>query len=755
MSIFKRTKGKWFSLASFAFVAVIFFGLGSLSYSNSFSQKTYAQGCTNADCPGGRACQGGTMCCTGGGCPSYSCDTDADKTCSASGTSNGWICTCTEKVCVPVSYTVTKTKTETYRCDWRCTYTWHTYQCGKTFCKRVCQWFGCYNECKYIPKTCKYKVGDCGYKRECRRTVTYTEKVTEACGSQKYVETKKEYTARGTCRGCSAGGNDDSGGGGGTTPPPTPTTCSTNPAAVSLVSPSNGSTINDTKDVTFDWDPTSNWGADCSTSRSYTLQVDDEDSFADPKIHNTAYNSSTTSADVTFTSLGTHYWRVRACNAHGCSNSATWNFDLQCGVAPGAASNPTPADGANDVNIPVTTEWDAPADWGTACGQANNNTYTVFAKVKTGATCDDPGATYSAVPTCTGLASSRTDCADPFFNVRNTDFCWYVETSNGTETTLSATSGSEVWDFRTADPALYQNWVTTLFGDFYAGGLSVQYPSPSQYVAPWDPPHAAYDDDGAYPEVSLLSSNNVDITTSDTSNDYSPESESGLWVEYADFKQTWPSNYRGTPPASATSLPLSGSCDEIFTGSNKLDPFEVYEGDASCISDAINAVDGSPNGYELDDDGYAVVFVTGSSDLQIDNAFTTDNDDYRVVFVTGPDVSVVVNKDLELAANPDFDSEPLIEAAFIVTKDIEFEGVASDPLGDPAVDPDGSIMVEGPIIARTINFNRNRGTDNQYPSEIVKYNPNYIYNLTEQERNSLKSNGSGLFVIDVEWTSEE
>ncbi len=533
--------------------------------------------------------------------------------------------------------------------------------------------------------------------------------------------------------------------------------CSGLPTAPPLVSPLNGATIFENKTISFQWGAPTGWGTNCPT-HVYRLQVDDENTFSEPSALDSGFDGSTTSTTADFTLNKEYFWKVQACNAKGCTPSVTRSFILGCGIAPGVASNPTPSDGAIDVVIAPTLSWDGPSDWGSACGMDNNNTFTVYGQVKNGL-CETPGPGYSAIPTCTNLSEASTSCVDPFFNTRSTPYCWYVGTNNGTESNTSAATADQVWEFRTEDPLLFENWVTTLFGDFYADTLAEQYPKSANYASPWNPPYAAYEKEPTSsdePNVALITSNDTDITNDNGANEYNPGSQSNLSVEFANFEETWPASYRGTPPASAINLPLNGgSCSDIFTGSTKLDPYEVYEADASCMSEAINAVDGNPNGYSLASDGYTVIFVTGSTNLEIDSPFTTSNDDYRVVFVTGPNVSVQIDRNLKLATDPDFNSEPLIEAAFIVTKDLTIEGAANDSSIDLTTDPDGSIMVEGPLIARTVNFNRNRGLTNQYPSEIVKYNPNYIYNLTEQERTSLKNNDSGLFVVDVTWISDE
>ena len=442
----------------------------------------------------------------------------------------------------------------------------------------------------------------------------------------------------------------------------------------------------------------------------------------------------------------------------GVGNTCSLNVDV-CGWPPSEGpTNPNPPSGTENVVLPPTVSWDAPSDWGEACGGSRG--FDVYGAVRVGGTCPDPGAAYTALPTCANLPEGTTSCADPFFNIRDTEFCWYAEANNGSYSIASATTGAEVWWFKTEDPILYQNWVTTIFGDFYTGSLISEFPDPTDYVAPWTPPSLSFERnpaDSDTTDVATLSSNGIDITSSDTTQGYSPASQSNFSVEFASFDETWPPNFTGRPPADAINLPLSGSCDDIFiTSGDQLDTVQAYEGDVNCIEDAINNTSTSANGYQLANDGVAVVYVTGSGDLRITDEFLTDNDDYRVVLVTGPDVDVKIDRGLSLAALPDWTSTPLIEAAFVVVGTMEYEGVALLPIGDIVADPDDSIMVEGPVVGRNIQFNRNLGPLNSYPAEIIQYNNKFIYDLTQQERQSASGgNYSGLFVIDVDWIETE
>ena len=186
----------------------------------------------------------------------------------------------------------------------------------------------------------------------------------------------------------------------------------------------------------------------------------------------------------------------------------------------------------------------------------------------------------------------------------------------------------------------------------------------------------------------------------------------------------------------------------MFNGA--LHPDNTYKADVACVNSGIADVAGG--NYSLAQDGAITLYVTGSGDLRFDNRFISIDGDNRVLFVTGTGVNVKIAGSLD-SGNPTFVSPTLIEAAFVINGNIEFERKAGDP--DPEINPDISIVVEGPIITRSVSFNRNRGSTNYYPSEVIKYNPYYLYKLTSQERKSMNGNYSGLFVVDVDWISEE
>jgi hypothetical protein len=100
------------------------------------------------------------------------------------------------------------------------------------------------------------------------------------------------------------------------TPPPSGTL-----PAPSLVSPATDARFNPGASITFDW-------TDVSGAASYTIQIDDSDTFASPLV-----NSNTTASQFTTNTLPTTrmWWRVRANSASGTpgSWSAARRFEVK------------------------------------------------------------------------------------------------------------------------------------------------------------------------------------------------------------------------------------------------------------------------------------------------------------------------------------------------------------------------------------------------------------------------------------------
>jgi hypothetical protein len=187
-----------------------------------------------------------------------------------------------------------------------------------------------------------------------------------------------------------------------------------------------------------------------------------------------------------------------------------------------------------------------------------------------------------------------------------------------------------------------------------------------------------------------------------------------------------------------------------------LQPGEAYAADVSCVQAGLDAL---LVPYRVQNPGVVALYVTqDGNDLRFDKELYAENAQRRIVFITGQNVNVKIDRNLSGNFAPDVNPvnkanlTPVIEAAFVVTGTLEFEGTS-----DPDTDPDISVVVEGPILGKAIMLNRDRGLTNYFPSEIIMYNNYYLYSLTNAERTEATgiNNFTGLFVVDVDWISEE
>jgi hypothetical protein len=136
--------------------------------------------------------------------------------------------------------------------------------------------------------------------------------------------------------------------GGGSTPPATPT----------LLSPATGSSTSDLT-PTFDWN-------DVSGATSYTIQIDNNSTFASPEYTNSPTVSTYTPGANLAT--GTWYWRVLATNTYG-SSSYTTGWSVILGSAPVVPTLATP------TNASTTTDQTPAFDWNDVSGATS---YTIL-----------------------------------------------------------------------------------------------------------------------------------------------------------------------------------------------------------------------------------------------------------------------------------------------------------------------------------------------------------------------------------------
>jgi hypothetical protein len=98
-----------------------------------------------------------------------------------------------------------------------------------------------------------------------------------------------------------------------------PATTGTLPAP-SLVSPANDARFNAGQTIVFDW-------SDVAGATSYTIQIDNDESFSSPTVNQTV-SASTYSTTLPTTRM---WWRVRAVNASGGAGawSSVRRFELR------------------------------------------------------------------------------------------------------------------------------------------------------------------------------------------------------------------------------------------------------------------------------------------------------------------------------------------------------------------------------------------------------------------------------------------
>ncbi|MFZ5425221.1 MAG: hypothetical protein ACOZAO_05480 [Patescibacteria group bacterium] len=228
---------------------------------------------------------------------------------------------------------------------------------------------------------------------------------------------------------------------------------------------------------------------------------------------------------------------------------------------------------------------------------------------------------------------------------------------------------------------------------------------------------------------------------------------------------TWPVSYTFLPPENAIEL-TGGDCVGMFTA-RILDPDEVYYASSSCVQSGIDALGTQPQGqrfYRLTNgaSGVATIYITGSSTVTFGAGETSGSannrffrsalvNSTRIMFIS--QVPIVISQDLGKSfgtAEPTETTRPFIEAGFISQAPITFESTND-------VETEKTVILEGPIVVGgstdTIVFAKDRGLNNDKPSVLVKYNPAYLVDLTNQERsgNNSVSNYSGLFVSPVFW----
>lgn len=197
------------------------------------------------------------------------------------------------------------------------------------------------------------------------------------------------------------------------------------------------------------------------------------------------------------------------------------------------------------------------------------------------------------------------------------------------------------------------------------------------------------------------------------------------------FLPTW---FSVNPPASAT---------PITTLSN-LDPEVVYVMDSSRFDALISSSTLQCSSF-ISSSGVAVLYVVDDgAPITFDRDFCSSSGDRRLVVIT--DADVIVTRDFGIDS-PTPGSGANLGVYLITSEDVVFEGT-SDPLDNP----DNSIVIQGGLASLgQIRFERDLGLLNVFPSEVLKYDHRFLYDLTRQAKSSPAFSRIGLFQTSVEW----
>ena len=273
-------------------------------------------------------------------------------------------------------------------------------------------------------------------------------------------------------------------------------------------------------------------------------------------------------------------------------------------------------------------------------------------------------------------------------------------------------------------------WYQVIDGDVFAGcstcadSVSVGIPDSADILGGFG--DNLIEGDGALfanSDISIKNPDGSDRITSNPGNEYYNKN-----MVDGDF---WSSGFSFTPPSQAEEI--RNNCSSAFTNGN-LDPNRVYKADTSCVQAAI---DGVNTNYRLARDGVVAVFVTDANTLTFSKNFKSESSNKRIIFITeGP---VEISKDVGEAAPTD-STAANIQASIVSAESINF-------LSSGASD-DTTVIMEGPLVAKSgnVDFTRDRGLQNGYPAQVVRYNPLYMTSSIWTDP------ALGLGAVTISWT---
>ena len=170
-----------------------------------------------------------------------------------------------------------------------------------------------------------------------------------------------------------------------------------------------------------------------------------------------------------------------------------------------------------------------------------------------------------------------------------------------------------------------------------------------------------------------------------------------------------------------------------------------------------NSIMGNPSStakiYSLASDGVALLYVysqDGGNEMKISRPLVSNDSAKRLFIITNAKVTVA--KEIgTLSANFTVSQTPNVTVGLLSSQGITIEN-------DEAVAVANPIMLEGPFTSKaSISFGRNLKDENwSLPSQAVKYNPKYLYELTKMDRsNPQEKSITSLGIYDTQWSYEE
>ena len=295
-------------------------------------------------------------------------------------------------------------------------------------------------------------------------------------------------------------------------------------------------------------------------------------------------------------------------------------------------------------------------------------------------------------------------------------------------------------------------WFTSLYSDVYGGnGIIQSVPAPplspstfAGYLGDW----AAVSANGEMSYAFTAMNGSLNINAVGRSgriykqmSGLPSETKGGfaMRMPFAADKM-WPSEYL------SLRLPSHGLVTQINDKSslNSINPgsVRVYRIMKSDLFDSAGTT------YNLSGPGTAVLYYTETTPLKINGRITSSAADERI-YIVSTAAPIEISPSIGIGA-PTTGTLPHIQAGLITTAPGANNVIKYLTNGSTDI----SVVVEGPVITKRVDMQRNIGNVNSeiYPTNVHVYNSQYIYRLTRQERSSMDvPNYTGISIVDINW----